>query len=160
MRTPAKVQEIACPVDAHLVALDLVGDQLQLVVLAALAKLGHRLIARERLVDERPVLVDDAAHPRLDRAEVRLGNGLGEREVVVEAVLHGRANAVFRVGVQLHDCCREEVRGRVPQNLQRIISRLVLSVVAHRVVQYMDALYRLESPPTLTLPLAREGNLP
>ncbi len=72
VRAPAEVQELARAIHAHLVALDLVRDQLELVVLASLPKLRDRFVARKGLVDERPVLVDDATHARLNRAEIRL----------------------------------------------------------------------------------------
>jgi len=45
VRTSAQVEEVADPVYADLIALDLVGDQLELVVLAPLAKLLDRVLA-------------------------------------------------------------------------------------------------------------------
>src|ERR1700680_961758 len=100
MRSPAQIQEIAGAVDAHLVALDLVLDELELVVLAALAKFLDRLCPRQGVVNERPILVYDAAHSRLDGAQIGFRDGLVEREVVVKTVLYRGADAVLRVRVQ------------------------------------------------------------
>jgi len=97
-------------VDADLVAFDLVVDELDLVVLAAFAKLGQRLLAVHRVVNERPALLGDPPHSRFDRAEVCLGDRLAERKVVIETVLDRWADPVFRVGVELGHGGREQVR--------------------------------------------------
>src|SRR5450759_801757 len=131
VRSSTQVEEFAGSIDAHLVALDLVVDQLELVVLVPLTKLCDRLLTRKRLVHEGPVLLSDPTHPRLDGAQFGLRDGLAEGEVVVEAVLYRRADTVLRVGVQLHDRRREQVCGRVPQQLQWIVACLVIAVLGH-----------------------------
>ena len=133
----AQVEKFARVIDADLVALDLVSDQLELVVLPPFGELLDGLVARESLLHERPVLVSDAAHARLDRGQVRLRDRPGEREVVVEAVLDRGTDAVLGIGVQLGDGRRQQVCGRVPQDVQRIVAEFVLAVFGHGVVQYM-----------------------
>src|SRR4029077_5388692 len=65
VRSTAEVQELAGAVQAHLVAFDLVVDQLDLVVLAATAEFGKSLLPGHRVVNERAVLLRDPAHARL-----------------------------------------------------------------------------------------------
>src|SRR5207302_9716087 len=101
VRASAQVEKFARVIDADRVALDLVSDQLELVVLPPFGELLDGLVARKGLLYERPVLVSDAAHARLDRGQVRLRDRPGEREVVVEAVLDRGTNAVLGIGVQL-----------------------------------------------------------
>ena len=72
MGTATKVEEVPGVIDADFVTFDLVVDQLELVVLAALAELFDRLSASESLLHKLAVLVDDPAHTRLDRREVGL----------------------------------------------------------------------------------------
>ena len=146
MRAATEVQKPAGPIDADLVALDLVGDQLQLVVLAALAELFDRGSAREHLVHERNVRLGQPSHPRLDRGQVRLRDRFAEVEVVVEAVLHRGPDAVRGAWVQLGHGGGEQMRGGVPERLQRVAGGLVLPVFGHRVVQYMDGLTELGPP--------------
>ena len=62
VRASAEVEEVARVVHADIVALDLVGDELKLVVLAAPRKLGIRLGASQRLLHERASFLRDAAH--------------------------------------------------------------------------------------------------
>src|SRR5438445_13196873 len=95
----SKFKEITGVVDTDVVAFDLVVDQLHFVVLAATAKFVDRLLPRHRLLDEWPVFLRDPSHARLDGAEIGLRDRPAEREVVVEAVLHGRADAVLAVGI-------------------------------------------------------------
>ena len=120
MRAAAKVQEVPGAIDAHLVALHLVGDELELVVLPPPAKLFGGLLAGHRLVHEWDVRLGELAHARFDRGQVGLGDRFREGEVVVETVLHRRTDAVAGVGVELGHGGGEEVRGRVPQRLERI----------------------------------------
>ena len=85
----------------------LVGEQLEAVVDAVL------------LADEGLVLADDLAHARLDALEVLVGEvrAAGQLEVVVEAVLHRRADGELGAGPELEDGLGHDVRRRVPQHV-------------------------------------------
>ncbi len=71
------------------------------------------------LADERLVLLDQFPHPGVDPFEVRVVEvgAAGEFEVVVEAVGDGRTDRVLGSRKQIEHGLREEVRGRVPQDL-------------------------------------------
>ena len=103
-------------VDATGGRLDLLDD-LDLVGLVGeeLLRVGHRhLRPRERLVG-----LDDLAHPRLDPAEVVVAErgSAREFEVVVEAVLDGRADRELGAREQLRDGLGHHVRRRVAQHV-------------------------------------------
>ena len=70
MRTSAEVEKVAGAIQADLVAFDLVRDQLELEVLAALAELFHRVVARNNLFHKRDVGLREPAHAGLDGGEV------------------------------------------------------------------------------------------
>ena len=122
VRPTTEVEEIAGAVNAHLVPLDLVFDQLDLVVLSAPPELCQCLLARHGLLREGSVLLREAAHARLDCRQIRLRHRLAEGEVVVKAVLHWRPDAVPGVRVQLGDGRGEEVGRRMPQDMQRVLA--------------------------------------
>ncbi len=66
MRTSAKVEKLARPVNADLVTLDLVPDQLQLVVLTPLLELLNGPLPRKNFVLERDIGLSEPSHPRFD----------------------------------------------------------------------------------------------
>ena len=70
---------------------------------------------------DRLVARDDLAHARLDRPQFVGGERLGAREVVVEAVLDGRADGDLRLRPQLLHRFRQHVRSIVPQQLQSFL---------------------------------------
>ena len=74
MGTATEVEEVSGVIDADLVAFHLVVDQLELVVLAAFAKLVDRLSAGEGLLHKWAILMDDPAHARFDRGQVGLSD--------------------------------------------------------------------------------------
>ena len=79
----------------------------------------HRLVARHHLALHRQVLLRDLGHLLLDRGEVLRREGPLVGEVVVEAVLDHRADGDLRVGEQLLHRLRQQVRGRVAQDVER-----------------------------------------
>ncbi len=85
----------------------LVGEELQ-------GGLRLQLVADEGLVGG-----DDLAHAGLDGGQVVVGEGLPVRqvEVVVEAVVDGRADRELGPGVELGDRLGHDVRGRVAQDV-------------------------------------------
>ena len=92
-------------------------DDLDLVRLVGeeLLGLGHRHLR----TDERLVRLDDLAHLGLDARQVVVaeGLGIGEFEVVVEAVLDGRADRELGTWEQSRHRLRHDVRCRVPQDV-------------------------------------------
>jgi len=62
VRPPAEVDEVARPVQADLIAFDLVVDELELVVLADSAKFVERLRPRNDVPHEGPILLRDPPH--------------------------------------------------------------------------------------------------
>src|SRR4029077_4987937 len=132
--SPAQIEEVAGPIHADVVAFDFVVDQLDLVVLAALPKFVDCVLPRHRLFHEWTVLLGDPSHARFDGAEVGTGDRLAEREVVVEAVVDRWADAVLGVRIKLNDRRREQMGGRVPKDMEWILSRLVIAVSGHEAV--------------------------
>src|SRR5881409_3134517 len=84
VRAAAQVQERAVPVVADLRPFRDLREEVELVLLPRRLEPASRLLARGLAVLERLVLGDDLAHARLDPLEVRRGERLGAREVVVE----------------------------------------------------------------------------
>jgi hypothetical protein len=89
-------------------------DQLELVRL--LGQLDPGLVVGHHAAGELLALLDDLAHPGLERLEVLRLEGLRNVEVVVEAVLDRWADAELRLGEQLLDRLGQDVRGRVPED--------------------------------------------
>ncbi len=92
-------------------------DDLDLVRLVGeqLLRLGHRVLG----ADEGLVRLDDLLHLLLDPAEVVLVERLavGQVEVVVEAVLDGRADRELRTREELRDGLGQHVCRRVAQHV-------------------------------------------
>lgn len=66
-------------------------------------------------------LLDDAVHALLDRLEVFGGEGLGDVEVVVEAIGDGRPDAELGVRVDLLHGLRQHVGGRVAEDVEPVL---------------------------------------
>ncbi len=115
VRPPAEVDEVAVPVQAHLLVLDLV-DELQLVRL--LREQLARLLPGHLLVHERHVGGHPRAHLLLDDRQVVRGQGPRQGEIVVEAGIDGRADAQLGVREHLQHGLGHDVGGGVPQPLQ------------------------------------------
>ena len=77
--------------------------------------LGHRHLR----ADERLIRLDDLAHLGLDALEVVVAErlGVGQLEVVVEAVLDGGTDRELRAGEQPRHRLGHDVRGRVPKHV-------------------------------------------
>jgi hypothetical protein len=118
VRAAAQVDEVAVAVGRDHLALGQVGDALELerVVAEHLA----RLVARHLAPLEGELLLRDAAHLGLERREVLGRERLRDLEVVVEAVVDGRAEADLRVGAQAAHGRGERVRARVAQHGERL----------------------------------------
>ena len=85
-----------------------------------LAERRQGLVDRQLGAHRRVVLGDDLLHLGLDAREVGLGDRLGQLEVVVEAVLDGRADRVLGARPEPQDGLRHDVRGGVTQDLERL----------------------------------------
>ena len=97
-----------------------VARELDLVRLRLRLEARDRLLPRKLLARPLAPLGDLAPDLVLDRLEVGLRDRLRELEVVVEAVRDRRADRDLHSRVEAHDRFREQVRGRVPQDEQRV----------------------------------------
>ena len=93
-------------------------DELELVRLVR--EFGARLVVGHHATHEALALSDDAGHLLVERLEVLGGERLGDVEVVVEPVGHGRSDAELRLGVDGLHGLREHVRGRVAQDAEAV----------------------------------------
>ncbi len=117
VRPAAQVDELALGVDADGLLVGQVLDELDLEGLVLVLEEPERLVARQLGAGDRQVLGDDLGHLRLDARKVGVGDGLGEAEVVVEAVLDGRPDGVLGARPQALDRLGEHVRGAVAQDV-------------------------------------------
>ena len=122
VRPSAKVDELTLAIEAQDAELvQLVVNVLDLVGLAQvgdeLASLRHgQAEAFERL----PIL-EDFGHLGLDGGEVFLGEApAGQLDVVIIAAGRGRAEREPHAGKQPHDRPSHDVRGRMPQHIERL----------------------------------------
>src|SRR5215210_2135399 len=100
-------------------------DELDLVFLALVGEVTLRLVRAELLTIPAAALGELAADLLLDLLERLLADRLGELEVVVETVLDRRPDRDLRAGVEAPDSLGEQVRGRVPQHVERVRILLV-----------------------------------
>ena len=108
------------PVVVAVTGLALVGDQLQFVGLGG--ELAARLVVGHRPATEPLPFLDDLGHRLLELAKIIRGEGLGQVEVVVEAVGDRRSDAELGLGVPRLDGLGGDVRGRVPQDVQPVLA--------------------------------------
>ncbi len=94
VRAPAEVGEVALPVERDHAVRGV--DELDLVRLALGLEVAPGLLAGELPALPGPALGDLAAHLVLESGQVLLAHRLGKLEVVVEAVLDGRADRDLR----------------------------------------------------------------
>ena len=120
MRAAADVEPLALTVDGQFLALgDHLVDDLDLVGFAQLGEHLHRVLARPHLAHDGQVAPDDFVHALLDLLQVFRGEGLLAREIVVEAVLDGRANGHLGTGIELLHRLRHYMRGIVADEVER-----------------------------------------
>src|SRR6185295_3595690 len=149
MRPAAQVDEVALRVERD-VSLRRV-DELDLVRLALLLEALARVVPRDLLALPDAALLDLPLDLVLEPLQVGLRDGLGELEVVVEAVFDRRADRDLRPREEPARGLREEVRGRVAQDVERVGVVLVPRgqdldplAVLHRKPQVADAAVRAE----------------
>ena len=118
VRAAAEIREVALRVERDGALCS--ARELDLVRLRLRLEAGDRLLTRHLLARPLAPLGDLAPDLVLDRFEVGLRDRLGKLEVVVEAVGDRRADRDLHSRVEAHDRFREQVRGRVAQDVQRI----------------------------------------
>ena len=121
MRTAAKVDELALPVQRYRFVIGDRGDDFGFVFLADAAEKVDGLLPVPNFANDRLVAIDDLAHAFFDDREIVLGEGLFAGEVVVEAVLDRGADGHLRFGPELLDGFGEDVRRIVPQEFEPVI---------------------------------------
>ncbi|MNS68507.1 hypothetical protein D3C72_1017910 [compost metagenome] len=126
VRPPAQVGPFALLVDGDGLRARQVADQLGLVGLAHRLEMLDRRVAVPDLTLQRGAPVDDLAHLLFDLGEVVGREGLVAGEVVIEAVLDGRADGDLGAGEELLHGLGQHVGGVVTDGLQR------LGIVAHQ----------------------------
>ena len=115
----AEVEEAADPVARDPIP-SLFAHELHLQELPLLLEDPNRVFLVQDLPFERDALPDQLAHPRLDPLQVLPREGLFDDEVVVEAVLDGRADPVAGVGEQILDRCGQQVRRAVTEHVEPV----------------------------------------
>ena len=85
--------------------------------------LGARLVLAHDAANEPLAFADDPLHLLLDRLEIFGSEGVGDAEVVVEAVGDRRADAEVRLRADALHGLGEHVRGRVTQDRQTVGAR-------------------------------------
>src|SRR5256885_2605813 len=118
VRAAAEVGEVALGVEGDR-ALGGV-DELALVVLTLLGEEALRLLGVALLALPGAAFLQLAPDLLLDLLERVLADRLRELEVVVEAVLDRRADRDLRSRIKAADGLGEQVRGRVPQDVERV----------------------------------------
>ncbi len=132
VRSAAEVDEVALPVNRNFIAGDLLVEQLGLERLAALQEMVPGLGLGPELPEDGEVLLGQVGHFPGDDGQVVLGEGALGQKVVVEAVLHGRPDAVLRVREQLENRLGQEVGGGMAVNVKglRGMGKDLLDLVA------------------------------
>ena len=118
VRAGAEVDKFALLIKADRLALGDVGDQFELIRLAALFHQRGGLVARQLEAADFQIFLNDFFHLGLDFFEILAAERRRRVEIVVKAVVDGRADGELTVGVQAFDRLRHHMRGAVPQRLQ------------------------------------------
>ena len=123
VRAHAHVNVLALLVEGDASVRVEVADMLDLVLLTALLHERDGLGARELEDGELEVLLHDLLHLRLDRGEIVLGDltPLGQVDIVIEAVVGGRAVGEIRLRVEALHRLRHDVRGGVADDVGHLV---------------------------------------
>ena len=119
VRPAAEIEPVALFVDLDLLVFRYGVDQLDLEILALVAKYLLRLVARPHVLGEGFVARDDLAHLLFDGVEVLWRERLVAEEIVVEAVIDHRPDGDLRAGPERLHRFGEHVRGIVANEFQR-----------------------------------------
>ena len=121
MRPTAQIDPVSLLVERYRLALRQVLDQLDLVLLALRLEQRDGVVAGGDDPLEGRIRRDDLAHLRLDAGEILGREGLVAVEVVIEAVLDGRADGHLGAGEQHLHGFGQHMGGVVPDHLQRLV---------------------------------------
>src|SRR5690606_17960144 len=121
VRPAAKIHPLALAIDGDLLPFRQVADDLGLVLLADGLEMPRCLVAVPDLARHLEIAPGDLRHLLLDLREAGRREGLVAGEVVVEAILDDGTNGHLRAGIQLLHCMRQQVRGRVADDLQAFL---------------------------------------
>src|SRR5690606_41427404 len=89
-------------------------DPLRLDALADILEMLDRLVARPDVTTGGTRLLDDLMHARLDPGQVFGRERLGAGEIVIEAVVNGRADGHLGAGIQILHRHRSKMAGVRP----------------------------------------------
>ena len=120
VRAAAQIDEAALAVQRDRLAGRDAADDLGLVALALLQEELDGGVAIPDLAHDLLVARDDFVHALLDALEILRRERRAAREVVVEAVLDGRADRHLRLGIELLDGLGHDVRRVVAQQLEPV----------------------------------------
>ncbi len=120
VRPAAEVDEIPLAIERHVLAFGNRRDDLGLVLLSDRQEELDRLVARPHFARNADILPGELGHALLDRGEVLGREGPLIGEVVVEAVLDHRTDRHLRVGEEILHRIGEQVRRRVPDDLEAL----------------------------------------
>ena len=138
MRAGAEVGEIVLRIDGDALAFGHGIQQFDFVRLLQFGKNLTGFFAGDHLALEAGGLLDDALHLLLDGVEVGAAEGLAV-EIVEKATVGRRSDGEFGVGVKMFDGLSHDVRGRMPQDRQRLwgilVQQLNLAILTDRVAQ-------------------------
>ena len=123
VRADAHVDVVALLVEGQRRVFGQVANVFDLVDFAALLHELDGVLAAKREGLNRQVLLDDGLHFLLDGLEVFVGElHVAQIDVVVEALFSCRAIGEMRLRIQVLDCLREDVRRRVADDMQLVVS--------------------------------------
>ena len=113
----AQVGELALPIEGDVGVLGQVLNQFHLVGLALLLHVADGLLPGQLEALKLELLLADLAHLGLDLLQILLGEGLGAVQVVVEAIVNGRADGQLGIRPQALHRLRQHVGAGVPVGL-------------------------------------------
>ena len=117
VRAGAEIRELALRVHRDLLTCRQILDEFDLVIFALLLEEVQGLLTADFLALELEVLLDDLLHLFLDLGKIRLRELTVHVEIVVEAVVDGRADGQLDIGILVEtlDGLCEDMRSRVAQ---------------------------------------------
>ena len=119
MRAAAEIDELSGAVDGNLfIGLGELLDEMALHEVAFFFELGEALVARKKLARIWNVLLHQFLHLLLDFFEILRSEGRGPVEIVKESALGRWTVTELGLGKKFEDRCGEQVRGRMPVNVE------------------------------------------
>ncbi len=120
MRTTTQVSEFTFGVKRYILVSRDRRDDFGLVMFAQSFEIGDRVVARHDLARHRNIAPGELGHPFLNRRQVVGGKWTLVGKIVVEAVFDNRADRNLRVGKQLLDRIRQQMGGRMANQVQAV----------------------------------------